>query len=183
MKKLLLPLLLGLWSLGAGAAELSDENGKLQFLQQFAHYASWPAESDRKAGAAGFNLCLLGSTDRFDTSLKLLSGKTLQLFAGGQAHEWTVQPARLLSLARIRQCHLLFVTESSPYGVVQVMQELQHAAVLVISESGPLEETMILLFRQGSRLWFDINQARIRAAGLDISAQVLNLARYKVLAK
>lgn len=137
---------------------------KAAFLYNFALYTSWPP-----AAATGFALCAYGRDDL---------GSALDALAGKAIDGKLVQVRRVDSLVEARSCQLLYVAEATGASLPSVASGLRTAPVLVVSDAaGAAEQAMIQIEPDGSRLAFSVNLGRVRAAGLDISARLLRLAR------
>lgn len=137
---------------------------KAAFLYNFALYTTWPS-----AAATGFALCAFGR-DELGPALDALAGKVVD----GKP----VQVRRVDSLVEARSCQLLYVSEATGASLPSVARGLQAAPVLIVSDAaGAAEQAMIQIEPDGSRLAFSVNLGRVRAAGLDVSARLLRLAR------
>ncbi len=150
---------------GARAPAVSDPATlKAAFLYNFALYTSWPP-----GAATGFALCAFGRDD-LGPALDALAGKTVD----GKP----VQVRRVDSIGDARSCQLLYVSEATGASLASVARGLQGAPVLVVSDAaGAAEQAMIQIEPDASRLAFSVNLGRVRAAGLDVSARLLRLAR------
>jgi len=140
---------------------------KATYLYNFMVFAEWPSQEAHGA-AESLQLCVFGP-DNFGTALNSLEGKNVN------GRKLAVQ--RASSLASLRKCHLLFVTEREAPNMAAIQQVLGEAPVLTVADSPLASGAAILLSLDGRRLVFDVNLQRIRKAGITLSSKVLQLAR------
>jgi len=77
-----------------------------------------------------------------------------------------------------RGCSILVLGESASPEIVQAMSEAPPEGVLTVGVwDEPRSGTIIRLFRDGSRVRFDISRTMAKKAGLKISSKLLILAR------
>lgn len=137
---------------------------KAAFLYNFALYTTWPTGQ-----SPSFVLCSLGR-DELGSALDALTAK--------QVDGKPVQVRRVESAIEAKSCQLLFVSEASAGSLGSVARALQAHPVLVVSDAaGAADLAMIHIEPDGSRLAFGVSLQRVRAAGLDLSAKLLRLAR------
>lgn len=137
---------------------------KAAFLYNFALYTTWPTGQ-----AASFVLCSYGRDDL---------GRALDALAAKQLDGKPVQVRRVEGVAEAKSCQLLYVSDAAGPSLGSVARALQAHPVLVVSDAvGAAEHAMIHIEPDGNRLAFGVNLPRVRAAGLDLSARLLRLAR------
>jgi hypothetical protein len=140
---------------------------KAHYLVQLMQYTQWPAEAT--PSGAPLHLCILGSAPFERADMQRLQQKSVQ---GNALKVMVIQ-----GLSLVRQCHLLFVPEREAAHIDAINRQIGNAAVLTVSESQVGPEAAVVLSLEGSRLVFDINQTRLRKAGLALSSKVMQLAR------
>lgn len=136
---------------------------KAAFLYNFALYTSWPLPPP-----GGFTLCSIGH-DELGTAFDALTHK--------QVDGRPVQVRRIDNVNEARNCHLLYVPESSGISQAALARGLLSQPVLIVSDTGNLDSAMILIEPDGNRLAFSVNLTRVRQSGLDVSSKLLRLAR------
>ncbi len=136
---------------------------KAAFLYNFALYTTWPPPPPN-----AFTLCAIGH-DELGTAFDALANK--------QVDGKPVHVRRIDSAAEARGCHVLYVPESSAGNLPALSRGLASQPVLIVSDAGNLDASMILIEAEGNRLAFSVNLARLRQAGMDVSSKLLRLAR------
>lgn len=136
---------------------------KAAFLYNFALYTSWPPPPPN-----ALTLCTIGRDEL---------GAAFDALANKQVDGKPVQVRRIDSAAEARGCHVLYVPESGAGNLPALSRGLASQPVLVVSDAGNLDASMILIEAEGNRLVFSVNLARVRNAGLDVSSKLLRLAR------
>lgn len=162
------------WNLPLAQAETAPETRrvpsagdaatlKAAFLYNFALYTTWPPPPP-----TAVTLCSIGHDEL---------GAAFDALASKQVDGKPVQVRRVDSAAEARACHLLYVPESSSNNLPTLARGLASQPVLIVSDAGNLDASMILIEAEGNRLVFSVNLARVRHAGLDVSSKLLRLAR------
>lgn len=137
---------------------------KAAFLYNFALYTTWPIGQTES-----FVLCSYGRDDL---------GSALDALAAKQLDGKPVQVRRVDGVAEAKSCQLLYVSGAAGASLGSIVRALQAQPVLVVSDAaGAAEHAMIHIEPDGNRLAFGVNLPRVRAAGLDLSAKLLRLAR------
>lgn len=164
---LLILLALSLPQPARADAAVDERAMKAAYFYNFALFAQWPALPD-----ANFQLCVLGTTP-LDAELVRLEGKRVQ---NGLpiAMRW-IMPGDPFT-----GCQVLYVDEHSRRTLDTLLQQLDAAPVLTITDAAGLGDrgVMIEMRRQDQRIVFDINLAAARRARLDFSARLLKLASF-----
>jgi len=136
---------------------------KAAFLYNFALYTSWPPPPP-----SAMTLCAFGRDEL---------GAAFDALASKQVDGKPVQVRRVDTAAEVKGCHLLYVPESASGNLPGLARSLAAQPVLLVSDAGGLDASMILIETEGSRLVFSVNLTRVRSAGLDVSSKLLRLAR------
>lgn len=159
--------LFGLVRTAAGA--VPEYELKAVLIYKVAKFVRWP-EGTFAAAGSGVHVCILGRDD-FGASIDALGGQKLQ----GQV----VSVERLTSLPqRPVNCQIVFVSRSESANLAAVLASLASEPALTISdiEGFANEGGMIELATTDSKIRFQINSTASRRAGLEIGAQLLQLA-------
>jgi hypothetical protein len=139
-------------------------------VYNFAKFIEWPSEAF--AGATDpLVFCAVGE-GLFGSVLEYtLSGKTIN----GRP----LVTKRLKPEQDLRACHLLFIGSSEKKRLAQIIQSLQGASVLTVSEiSGFVHAGGIVNFiLEENKVRFEINRGSAERARLKISSKLLALAK------
>jgi hypothetical protein len=147
----------------------SEYEIKAAFLYNFAKFIEWPEDS-RQCQQDTAIIGILGE-DPFGTILERVIGeKTIRM------KEISIQ--RYSNVQNIRECHILFISQSEKGRLPVVLKQLKNRHILSVSEIDQFTEQggMIGLFIENNRIRFQINQDAIEAAELKISSKLLKLA-------
>ncbi len=151
------------------APPLPEYQVKAALIYKFTKFINWPAAAFR-GSEQPFTFCVLGQ-DPFGEALDELVGKP----AAGRI--MTIQRAtRVESLKG--ECQIIFISPSEYKNLSTILNQLQGTPVLLISDIERFAELggMIGLLTIGGRIRFTINLTVMRQAGLEVSAQLLELA-------
>jgi len=159
-------------SLCAEGGQPSEYQVKAAFLLNFGKFVVWPPTSF-PSNSAPLVLGVYGGNSFVADLENIVRGQNI---AG---HPVTV---RLLTNPRdLRKCHIVFISMSQQRQLVDVLDALQGASVLTVTEDMNhfRESGLMINFvidREG-RIRFEINNGAAERAGLRISSKLLNLAR------
>lgn len=160
---------------GYGASPSVSDGAELEYrikaayLYNFARFVQWPASGAGRRGPVVIGVLgkdpfgpLLDSTIRGKT----VSGRPIDI-------------RRLDGLNQARNCHLLFVSAAERRNLDSIFAELEGAGVLTVSEIDSFVDKggMINFVIEDERVVIDINLDAARRSGLDISSQLLKVAR------
>ena len=167
-----IPLLLALLCASAahGQPQATEVTLKSAFLYKFVHYAEWPPEA---LGALGdpIALCVIGRDGLAQVLEDAVRGRT--------SHERAVVVRRVESSDEVGGCHVLFVGWSEAAQMDQVIARASAQPMLTVGDAEGFARRggMINFTWHGSRLGFEINRGAVLRAGLDLSSQLLQLAK------
>ena len=157
------------------AGEVTEYAVKAAYLVDFAKFVTWPAKAygdDEGAIVIG----ILGD-DPFGPVLDgMAEGKTLD------GHALVVRRFESFDgsqTAALRRCHILFIAYSEKDRLQDILRAIKGAPVLTVSEIDrfPLKGGMIQFDQDGRRITLDINPSPARAAGLELSSKLLQVAK------
>jgi hypothetical protein len=149
----------------------SDEYAvKAAFLHNFVRYVTWP-ESAFKDRDEAFTICVLGK-DPFGSVLD-------STFAGSKVDGRRIAVKRRAEVADIGACHLLFVPRTAEHELARLRELYGALPVLVIAESTDAAErgAHMALYLEKSKMRFAVNLDATRRAQLEMSSELLKLAR------
>ena len=105
--------------------------------------------------------------------------RSLSSWAPALINGRTVTVSRGASGTRLRTCHVLYIGETNTPRVAAILDELQKAPVLTVSNGDEFVRTggMIGLFIEEGRMRFAINPDAAQRAGVRLSSRLLQLAK------
>lgn len=142
---------------------------KAAIVYKIAKFVSWPQSGAVKDGNV-LSICL-AANDPITPSIEALSGE--------QIHGRDIVVRRLTSAeAAIDDCEIVYLSRPTAEKHGALLDRLAEAPVLTIGDSGSFTKSggIIALEIRQSRIRFAINVRASQRAGLDISAQLLQLA-------
>jgi YfiR/HmsC-like len=144
---------------------------KVEFIERFTRFITWPAESFR--GADGpFMLCVLGDTAITPPFERLARERRLK--------DRRVELRRLRATDDVSACHLLFLAGGERTHLKQVLARASGKPILTVADSeGFAHEGVIinLFLDEEGHVRFEICSPELKKSGLKVSAQLLRLAR------
>jgi len=136
---------------------------KAAYLYNFIKYVDWPSGDTISIGVLG--------NDPFGTALAPLNGKI-------------VKGRRLLikhldSAREAQQCQIIFVSSSEKQRLQEIFESLRSARVLTVGETQGFADGggIINFIEENNKVRFEINAEAARRTGLNISSELLKLAR------
>jgi hypothetical protein len=138
------------------------------YLYNFGKFAQWPVAT--RAKAETFNVCVFGE-DPFGPILNAT-------VAGGTVDGKTVVAKRIVSAPDAVECRILFISLSEDKRLDKILEALNGAAVLTVSDMPRFAERggMIQFILDENRVRFQVNLTAAQNAGLILSSQLLKLA-------
>ena len=142
---------------------------KAAVVANFPKFVDWPA-SAFESRTAPFVIAILGD-DR-------LAPAVASVFRDKRIADRPVAIVHVSRIEDLQACHVLYVSASEERRLEQVLESMNHRAVLTIGDFGSFAQRggMIGLVLQNDRVRFDINERAARASGLRLSANLLRLA-------
>jgi hypothetical protein len=153
----------------AQQAGLSEADIKAGCLYNFVKFVDWPAQA-LPPNSPTITVGVMGNSP-VGTSLDTLNGKSVR--------------GKTLVIRRVRDprdgtsCQLLFVSAPESDRFRQAVDALRSASVLTVGEAEGFARSggVINFTREGNRVHFEINPDAAARARLNISSQLLKLAR------
>jgi hypothetical protein len=145
----------------------SEFEVKAVYLYNFGKFIEWPVGSERGA----FVICVLGD-DPFGPILdRILADETL----GGKP----VLVKRVPDLVQTDDCLIAFISASEARRLPQILERLKGKSILTVSDVTDFSSRggMIELVLHQGRVRFDVDLNATRAAGLQLSSELLKVAR------
>jgi len=155
--------------LDAQAPKPSEYQVKAAYLLNFGRFVEWPSRPGAPADDP-FQMCVLGK-DPF--------GNLLDAALAGEAINHAPVIARRITKSQdATGCRILFISASEEGSLKSILQALEKAPVLTVSDLAQFTRQggMIQFVLSGNRVRFDVNLVAARAAGLNLSSELLKLA-------
>ena len=157
----------------AQRADTEEYRAKANFLSAFPNFIEWPADTF-SSSQKPFLLCVYG-TFSFGTSLA-------EMTRGNLIRGRKIEVTWVRKEPELRACQILFVSRSEDKHYERIFKAIQGANVLTVGETpGFLTSGGAINFLfEGNRLQFEVNLEAAREAKLQISSNMLVLARHVV---
>jgi YfiR/HmsC-like len=164
-RTLLVLMLLVCASVVRAEGRIPEYDIKAAFLLNFARFVEWPNTGNF------LGICVLGK-DPFGKALDDVVDK--QSAAGRP-----IVVRRVVLLEEARQCQILFISSSESYRLPEILTAFDKSQVLTVSEiDGFAAKGGIIGFFNGEkRVGFELNRDAASRARLNISSQLLRVAR------
>jgi hypothetical protein len=142
---------------------------KAAFLYNFAKFAEWPGDVLRPGDK--LRLCIVGDKAVADALEQTINGR------GVDNHELTVQVVKVDG--PILSCHLLYVSGLDAKGASHLIDALNGTSVFTVSDGERFAEMggVAQLVQEDGRMRFVVNVSAASRAKLQISSQLLSLAK------
>ncbi len=167
-------LLLVLFATGGATSNLAEEASEYQvkaaFLYNFAKLTEWPAGSFA-GDQAPLTICVLGDNP-FGNAFNAIRSKTIKN-----------RPAAVREIADVEAaggCHVLFISSSEQPHIDAILGSLGKRNVLTVSDMKRFAASggMIGFVMVDEKIRFEINTRASNRAGLNVSSQILKLAKH-----
>ena len=142
---------------------------KAAYLYNFINYIDWP-ENAFPAPGGTITIGVVGQSE-FDAAIQTLNGK--------QAKGRTIALKQITDPKDFDQCQIVFINSSEKARLPELLAKLKDTRVLTVSEiDGFAEQGGIINFiSEHNRVRFEINPDAARRLGLNISSELLKLAK------
>lgn len=150
------------------AAAVTKEHAvKAGLIYNITKFVIWPnhAYHDEK-----FNFCIVGD-DNLNGALEALYDK----LADGRP----IVLRRTMSNKNFKECQIIFIATEGVRNAKLILKELKNVPILTVSDRKDFinQGGMIGLIRDGNRVGFEVDLAAVKASGLNMSSQLLKLAK------
>ena len=153
----------------AEEARFGEYEVKAAFIYNIAKFVEWPSTHLPDVKST-LNLCILG-IDPFGKALVPIEGKNVKNRRLRTKHIGSVREAK--------DCHILFISSSEKDQAGRIADTLKNTAVLTIGDVPGYGEqgVMINFYMDHNRVRFEINADKAKRSKVNISSQLLKLAR------
>lgn len=153
------------------------------FLINFLRFTQWPPARFASADAP-YVIAVVGPDDVADTVRNVagaagaIQGRRVAVV---QVDPEDVEAKRQTAVEILRGCHLVFIASDDDDVHAQALKAVEGTSVLTVGDAPDFAARggMLGLVRSGSHLAFEANLQEIQAAGVQVSAKVLKLARMR----
>ncbi|MDP1549980.1 MAG: YfiR family protein [Nitrosomonas sp.] len=148
----------------AMADSMIEYQVKAAFIYNFMAFTHWP-DSPGKT----INLCVYGE-DYFGQEIDKLQNRSIN-----NRH---IKVARIADLDQLKACQAIFFSKSVSSQLSSILNDLQNEPILTLADSqnAAAQGIAINMSLINEKIVFEINLAKVRASGLDISSKLLQLA-------
>ena len=148
------------------ADESLEEGIKAAYLYKFSSYVDWPSTAFTSP-TSPFTLCLLGSNDQFNATLKKIVREE-----SVNGHKIVVNEIR--TPEKEAGCHILYIGTTESQDLSTIIDNMRGSNVLTVSDNA--DQGIIGFTIINNRLRFNIDAAAAAENGLVISSRLLRLA-------
>ena len=140
---------------------------KAAFIHNIARFVEWRAGFQPEKV---LRLCVMGE-DPFGPAIDVLKGKPINDMS------WEI--AQLRPGAEVLGCNVLFIAASERANLGRILAGAADFGILTVgdSEDYAARGVMVNFFLERNKVRFEINDAAVHREGLNISSQLLKLAR------
>ena len=155
--------------LRAGNALQREYEIKAAYLYNFINYIEWPEDAFPAAGGT-ITIGIIGENP-FGAALDALNGK--------QVKGRTLALKQITDSKDLGQCQIVFISSSEKQRLPELLEKLKDAKVLTVSEIDGFAERggIINFISERNKVRFEINPDAARRLGLNISSELLKLAK------
>ena len=155
------------------AAEVESREYVLKagFIYNFTKFIDWPRKIKTDIETDGYRFCVVGR-DPFGEILERLAEKLKR-----KNKELIIVPG--VSPEEISRCHILFIGKSEKARIDRILDWVDGSPVLVVGDTpGYAQKGVgINFFILENKIRFEINRSAVEKAGLQVSSELLNLAK------
>ena len=144
---------------------------KAEFIERFTRFVDWPL-STFNGGDGTFVLCVIGDSPMEPHLLRLARERRIK--------DRPVELRHLKASSDLTGCHVLFIAPGERPRLKSILARAQGHPVLPIGDAEGFAQQGVLInlvLDEEGHVRFEICQTQLRRSGLNISAQLLRLAR------
>jgi hypothetical protein len=166
-----LTLLAGMTAAASTRADELEHAVKAEFIERFTRFVDWPSPALNNAEGT-FVICVVGDTPMEPYLTRLAHQRLIK--------DRRVELRHIKSGAEASGCHVLFIAASERGHLKQILSHTSGHAILTISDAEGFAQQGVLInlfVNEEGNVRFEICSTQLRKSGLNMSAQVLRLAR------
>jgi hypothetical protein len=164
-----LVLLAGMTAAASTRADELEQAVKAEFIERFTRFVDWPMQSMHDAQ---FVICVIGETPMEPHLLRLAHERRIK--------DRPVELRHLKAGADVSGCHVLFIAPGERARLKQILAHSAGRPVLTIGDAEGFAQQGVLInlvVDDDGKVRFEICSTQLRRSGLNVSAQLLRLAR------
>ena len=148
----------------AMANSMIEYQVKAAFIYNFIAFTHWPDSTSQT-----INLCIYGE-DYFGQEIDKLQNRSVN-----NRH---IKVTRIADFDQLKACQAIFFSKSVSNQLSSILNDLQNEPILTLADSqnAAAQGIAITMSLINEKIVFEINLAKVRASGLDISSKLLQLA-------
>ncbi|WP_292926519.1 YfiR family protein [Nitrosomonas sp.] len=148
----------------AMADSMIEYQVKAAFIYNFIAFTHWPDSTGQT-----INLCIYGE-DYFGQEIDKLQNRSVN-----NRH---IKVMRIADFDQLKVCQVIFFSKSVSGQLSRILNDLQNEPILTLADSqnAAAQGVAINMSLINEKIVFEINLAKVRASGLDISSKLLQLA-------
>lgn len=147
----------------------AETTARIQFIEKVARFVDWPWVPPQPAGV--FHIAVLGRSP-FGDALDLH-------FATRDTKGLAVSVRYIQRLSELRECDLLFISDSESQGLEATLAALRLRPILTMASTPGFARrgVMVNLVRSGDRMAFELNLQSSRTARINLHPGLVRLAK------
>lgn len=147
-------------------AQTTDYKFQATFIYLFTKYIKWRSTVSR----GRFTIGVVGNAYVSKSFNATFNGKRIQ--------NSSTKVVRFHNFSQVQDCDILFISASSASNISSITRNFSNKRTLIITErEGMLRQGSGINFvTRNGKMKYQINQNRIRSAGLSLDAKLVNLA-------
>jgi hypothetical protein len=145
------------------AVKGQDEKFKAIFVYNFTKYINWPAKP------GNFVITVYGN-DPITAEIQGIASKK-------SVGTTSIDVKNIRSVGELTSCHILYIPESKPEALAQVLIKAKELNILVITENKDAckKGSCINFVNSGGKISYEISESNIKSNGLQVSGDLLQL--------
>ncbi len=158
--------------LNAGSLSTVEEYTlKAAFLERFSRFVEWPGQSAVNDPGKPFIIGVIGKNP-FGSLLE-------HIYMKRNGENKKIKIKYFLNEDEISECHLLFICGSEAETLPVIISKIQNRNILTVSDTPGFarEGVHINMYRDKTRIRFEINPNALKKSGLHMSHLLLRMAR------
>ncbi len=156
----------------SGGADVENEHRvKTAFIYQFTNYVEWPKDQRTLAATEPFLVTIIGNSPLVQELHNIAKAKTVK----GRP----IEIDHLQDSSKIRKSQMIIIAGSDDKALRDILERTKNMGALIISHADGFAKkgSMINFFIEDGRLRFEINRPALEEGQLQVSSQLLKLAK------
>ncbi len=152
------------------ASQPTEDQVKAAFIYNFAKFTEWPSGALRETDKT-LVIGVLGDDGIYEALKEVVEGK--------DTHGKPISVKRVFRAEEARGCHIIYIGSSHEGDLSYILDVMRNYPVLTVGDMDrfAVRGGMINFTREGKYIRFEINKNAVERSGLNMSAQLLKLAK------